>query len=49
MYAGQAESHIRCEFSTFGWIMEGLLQRAGFEMEQADYSQRLAGYFCRKI
>ena len=47
--AGQAESHIRREFSTFGWIMEGLLQRAGFEIEQADYSRRLAAYFCRKI
>jgi ubiquinone/menaquinone biosynthesis C-methylase UbiE len=47
--AAQAENHIRREFSTFGWIMEGLLQRAGFEIEQADYSQRLAAYFCRKI
>ena len=47
--ASQAESHIRREFSTFGWIMEGLLQRAGFKIEQADYSQRLAAYFCRKF
>lgn len=47
--AAQGESHIRREYSTFGWIMEGLLLRAGFEIEQADYSQRLAAYFCRKI
>lgn len=47
--AAQAESHIRREFSTFGWIMEGLLQRAGFEIEQADYNRRLAAYFCRKV
>ncbi|MDP6635893.1 MAG: class I SAM-dependent methyltransferase [Phycisphaerae bacterium] len=47
--ASQAESHIRREFSTFGWIMEGLLKRAGFDVEQADYSRRLAEYFCRKI
>ena len=47
--SGQAESHIRREFSTFGWIMEGLLTRAGFEIERADYSERLAAYLCRKI
>ncbi|MDP7289039.1 MAG: class I SAM-dependent methyltransferase, partial [Phycisphaerae bacterium] len=47
--ASKAESHIKREFSTFGWIMKGLLQRAGFEILQADYSQRLAEYFCRKI
>jgi len=47
--SAQAESHIRREFSTFGWIMEGLLTRAGFEVEQADYSERLAAYLCRKI
>jgi putative AdoMet-dependent methyltransferase len=47
--ASKAESHIKREFSTFGWIMEGMLQRAGFEIEQADYSQRLARYYCRKV
>ncbi len=47
--ASKAESHIKREFSTFGWIMEGLLERAGFEILQADYTQRLVGYFCRKI
>jgi len=46
--AGKAESHIKREFSTFGWIMEGLLQRAGFEVLQADYSRRLAAYLCRR-
>jgi ubiquinone/menaquinone biosynthesis C-methylase UbiE len=47
--ASKAESHIKNEFSTFGRIMEGLLRRAGFQIEQADYSQRLVSYFCRKI
>lgn len=46
--ASKAESHIKNEFSTFGWIMEGLLERAGFQIENADYSKRLVSYYCRK-
>lgn len=30
----EAVIHIRDEFSTFDWIMEGLLERAGFQIEQ---------------
>ncbi len=46
--AARGESHIRREFSTLRWIMEGLLTHAGFEIVEADYSRRLAQYFCRK-
>jgi len=44
----KAEGHIRQEFSTFGWIIEGMLIRAGFEIEQAYYDDRLFAYLCRK-
>lgn len=30
----RAASHIADEFSTLDWIMEGLLARAGFDIEQ---------------
>ena len=35
--AAEAEIHIREEYSTYDWIMEGLLERAGFEIERAEY------------
>jgi len=46
---GQVESeiHLRSEYSTCNWIMEGLLERAGFQIEEADYKDDfLAGYVC---
>lgn len=43
------ETHLSREFSTLDWIMEGLLQRAGFTIERADYRDgMLAFYVCRK-
>jgi putative AdoMet-dependent methyltransferase len=30
--------HIRDEHSTYGWIMEGLIKQAGFELAAAEYS-----------
>jgi putative AdoMet-dependent methyltransferase len=47
-FAGQLERHLRDEFSTFDWIMEGLLRRAGFRIDQADYTEGLAQYLCTK-
>ena len=32
------EAHIREEHSTYAWIIEGMLRRAGFVIEKADYS-----------
>lgn len=41
--------HIREEFSTWDWIMEGLLKQAGFTIESADYHNNLlAIYVCVK-
>ena len=44
-----AETHVREEYSTCGWIMEGLLERAGFRIDDADYRDDfLAAYLCTR-
>ncbi len=44
------ETHIREECSTLDWVMEGLLERSGFEIEKNDYKEGfLASYLCTKI
>lgn len=44
------EAHVRDEFSTFGWIIEGLLQRTGFNIQKAEYTApTYASYLCIKI
>ena len=42
--------HIRDENSTFTWLLEPMIERAGFEIVDAEYSpdQVLAAYVCRK-
>jgi len=43
------EMHIREEYSTFTWIMESLLEKAGFTIDTADYQKGvLAQYVCTK-
>lgn len=45
----EAKIHIKQEYSTYDWIMEGMLRQAGFFIEAADYRQGLmAVYLCRK-
>jgi hypothetical protein len=45
--AAEAEIHIREEYGTYGWAMEGLLKRAGFEIESAEYGDGFqATYIC---
>ncbi len=46
----ETKVHIRDEYSTFDWILEGLIERAGFKIEMSDTKDCLASeYFCRKI
>lgn len=46
-FAAEAETHIRDEHSTYDWIMEGLLGRAGFRIERAEYGDGFgAAYVC---
>ncbi|HAK60231.1 MAG TPA: SAM-dependent methyltransferase [Nitrospiraceae bacterium] len=44
-----AEAHFREEFSTYDWIMDGLLSRAGFVVESKNIQDGVLGtYYCRK-
>jgi putative AdoMet-dependent methyltransferase len=48
--AERIQDHVRKEYSTWGWIMEGLLQRAGFRIDRAEYSDGvLAQYYGTKV
>ena len=45
----ELETHFRQEFSTFDWIMEGILEKAGFKIKRADYIEGFfANYLCKK-
>ncbi|GHO96963.1 class I SAM-dependent methyltransferase [Reticulibacter mediterranei] len=47
--AADFETHVRDEYSTYGWILEGMLTRTGFTIEEATYpSTEYAEYVCRK-
>jgi ubiquinone/menaquinone biosynthesis C-methylase UbiE len=48
-FASRIASHVRAEYSTMDWIMKGLIERAGFEIERADYKKGMfALYLCMK-
>ncbi len=46
----ELEEHVRDEHSTFTWLLEPMILRAGFEIEDASYSddEMLARYVCRR-
>jgi ubiquinone/menaquinone biosynthesis C-methylase UbiE len=46
----ELEGHLREEHSTFTWLLEPMLQRAGFEIAEADHGPRriYAQYVCVK-
>jgi SAM-dependent methyltransferase len=48
--AGELEHHVRTEHSTFTWLLEALLEHAGFEVRDAWYSESrtYARYVCTK-
>ena len=44
------EAHIRSEYSTFDWILRGLLERAGFAVEKSRSDDGfMSEYVCRKV
>jgi len=48
--ASEVETHIRDEYSTFDWVMEGFLERAGFKIDSAEYANEFrATYICTKL
>jgi SAM-dependent methyltransferase len=46
----ELEVHVRTEYSTFNWILEPMLERAGFTISDAEYSrsQTYAAYVCAR-
>lgn len=41
------ETHVREEYSTFAWVLEGFLERAGFDILEKTYPMReYAEYLC---
>lgn len=40
------ETHIREEFSTYAWVLEGMLDRAGFDVVSQDFPSPTHGEFC---
>jgi ubiquinone/menaquinone biosynthesis C-methylase UbiE len=48
-FVEETKTHIREEYSTFDWILQGLIERTGFVIEHVRTDDRLASeYFCRK-
>lgn len=46
----EASKHISSEYSSFSWIIEGILERAGLKIEQVyDDTSFLRAYVCRKL
>jgi ubiquinone/menaquinone biosynthesis C-methylase UbiE len=49
-FVEETKVHIRDEYSTFDWILQGLIERAGFHIEKSNTEDCLASeYFCRKL
>lgn len=47
--ARETAMHVKDEYSTFDWVMEGLLRKAGFSIDRAEYHKGIMGtYVCIK-
>jgi cyclopropane fatty-acyl-phospholipid synthase-like methyltransferase len=47
--AGELAEHVRTEFSTYRWVFEGMLERAGFDILDRAFVRRIYGaYTCRR-
>ncbi|HET9110215.1 MAG TPA: methyltransferase domain-containing protein [Ktedonobacterales bacterium] len=46
----ELEEHVRAEYSAFSWLLEPMLQRAGFDIERAEHSPSgiYSAYTCVK-
>jgi SAM-dependent methyltransferase len=48
--AAELAEHVRIEFSTYRWLLEPLLQRAGFEILDREFRRSVYGaYSCRRV
>lgn len=41
----EVATHVREEYSTYGWVLEGLIERAGFTLLSADYANGVYGTY----
>lgn len=49
-FVDEVKVHIKDEYSTFDWILQGLIERAGFEIEAVNTEDCLASeYLCKKV
>lgn len=49
-FVAETKIHIRDEYSTFDWVMEGVIERAGFRIRASNTEDSLESeYFCRKV
>lgn len=49
-FVNEVKIHIRDEYSTFDWVLQGLIERAGFSIEQMNTEDVLESeYICRKV
>ena len=48
--AADLATHVRTEFSTYRWLLEPMIERAGFTIEDRHFRRGVYGsYTCRKI
>lgn len=47
----ELEAHLRTEYSTFTWLLEPMLERCGFTIREARYSETrtFADYLCERV
>lgn len=49
-FAAETKLHIKEEFSTFDWILRGMIERAGFQIVHKNEDDQLSTeYICRKV
>ncbi len=49
-FTKEVETHIKDEYSTFGWVLEGMISKAGFSIEKSRTSDGfMTEYSCRKV
>jgi ubiquinone/menaquinone biosynthesis C-methylase UbiE len=49
-FQSEVETHIRDEYSTFRWIIDGMIERAGFKIVKCQSNDGIVTeYYCEKI
>jgi ubiquinone/menaquinone biosynthesis C-methylase UbiE len=48
-FAEEFVHHINLEYSSFSWVIEGMLERAGLRIIRKSQTPTFANYFCRKV